>query len=77
MKFYIKKDGSEAIMSFSDKDVEILKKNKNNFIIKRADLPHLKNHLMKVIFTLANITENDKTSSFGNEEIIPQDISKK
>ena len=73
MKFLIKKDGSEAIMSFTDKDMETLQKNKNNFIIRGKDLPHL----MKVITSLSDALPDDNTNSLGNEEFIPQDIPKK
>jgi len=77
LKFLIKKDGSEAIMSFTDKDMETLQKNKNNFIIRGKDLPHFKNHLMKVITSLSDALPDDNTNSLGNEEFIPQDIPKK
>lgn len=76
MKFLIKKDGSEAMLSFSDKDVEILKKNNNNFIIRKEDLPHFKNHLMKIVMNLATAVDSD-VSSRGHETISPKDISKK
>tara|TARA_R100001129_G_C5120870_1_gene190057 strand:- start:242 stop:475 length:234 start_codon:yes stop_codon:yes gene_type:complete len=76
MKFYVKKDGSEAIMSFSDEEVEILKKNNNNFTLRRKDLPHFKNHLARIITDLADVIP-DKTQSYGHEEFKPLDISKK
>lgn len=76
MKFLMKKDGSEAMLSFSDKDIQILKNNNNNFIIRKEDLPHFKNGLANIVANLADIVKSE-VSSRGHETISPKDISKK
>lgn len=78
MKFLINTKKGEAVLHFEDKDLEIIKKNNNTLIFDKVGLQHFKNHLAKILTEIVIASENDpQIQSFGGEDIIPQDISKK
>jgi|TARA_R110000803_G_scaffold182380_1_gene244707 hypothetical protein len=78
MRFLIDKNTGETCLNFNDEDLETIKKNNNTLIFDKVGLQHFKNHLAKIVTDLVIMSEKDpQITSFGSEDIVPQDISKK
>jgi hypothetical protein len=77
MIFKLSKNNDKCIIQLSEDEIKIIKKNNNQIIINKEEMPHLKNHLMHVVFSLAK-TENGRfVESKGNEVFHPEDLTKK
>tara|TARA_R110000765_G_scaffold382058_1_gene473315 strand:- start:275 stop:517 length:243 start_codon:yes stop_codon:yes gene_type:complete len=53
MKFSVSKDNSECFISFSNEELEIIKKNDNKLIFDAEHLPHLRNNLLRFVHQLS------------------------
>lgn len=75
MKINIDSEKKEALLVFSEEEINTLKKNKNTFTFKSNDLMHFKNNLMNIIVQLDKISP--KGFSYGHEDITPKEVTKK
>tara|TARA_R110000823_G_scaffold261013_1_gene381691 strand:- start:1779 stop:2006 length:228 start_codon:yes stop_codon:yes gene_type:complete len=69
MKFIIDEKKGLLRLAFTKKELTNIKKNENCFLVSKEALVHLKNHLLKAIVILTEVSEKYNTMTYDETEI--------